>query len=361
MRAIYVANVGDGLCVALHTVAGKTIQIDCGSNKGGDTALEGWERCYSFFGSPSVFILSHFHVDHYNGLLPAPTHKGHPYFGAGIKKVYYPGLPEFKDNKEFICALFAINLRVFGRETGSMECDFLNAIYEMTLNRFSYQRLFKDDRVNIDGSTFEVLWPPRRLGRGTPRKVKKALEDFHEALEGDDELKEIHKRITEGNIFDRYFGEKMERYYQHEPEGKSDREGMEYRNGKLPKATERANKSLKKAANNLSLALSEDDRFLFLGDVEGHEIKQIVDDLESKGRKRFYAFITPHHGTHWSKSLENIKCTYAISSNGSKLGPGKRDFKKISEKLFVTKGNGDIVLPPCLMGMIGYCHSSFME
>ncbi len=52
MRAMYVADVGDGLCMALRTSFGETIQIDCGSQQGSDVALNGLMKFYNHFSSP---------------------------------------------------------------------------------------------------------------------------------------------------------------------------------------------------------------------------------------------------------------------------------------------------------------------
>jgi len=73
MRGIYVADVGDGLCMAVRTLFGEIIHIDCGSQQGSKTAFEGIMRIYNHFYKHSVFkhsvfILSHFHIDHYRGL-----------------------------------------------------------------------------------------------------------------------------------------------------------------------------------------------------------------------------------------------------------------------------------------------------
>lgn len=75
MKAVYMADVGDGLCLSIKTIFGNFIQIDCGSLsqgkiQGAKTAAYGLKRIYNNFNiSPEIFILSHFHIDHYNGLL----------------------------------------------------------------------------------------------------------------------------------------------------------------------------------------------------------------------------------------------------------------------------------------------------
>jgi ribonuclease BN (tRNA processing enzyme) len=89
MRGTYVADVGDGLCMAISTIFGDTIQIDCGNHDERATAFHGLERIYNRPHFASEFILSHFHVDHYNGLIyMSENFLKCPYFG--IEEVCYP-------------------------------------------------------------------------------------------------------------------------------------------------------------------------------------------------------------------------------------------------------------------------------
>jgi beta-lactamase superfamily II metal-dependent hydrolase len=343
MRDLYVADVAEGLCMALYTIAEKTIQIDCGSRGRSDVAFDGWERILHFLDRPYAFILSHFHLDHYNGLLRASINLNyHPIFR--IRKVYYPGIPEFREKKEFMDAIFAMNMRVFGSETGVMECDFLDAIRKINRVEFRYKPLFKGDIVNINGSAFEVLWPPRILKEdNTLAAVRKALKDFERALEEDEEMTESYEKVT--GIFERIQEEGI-----YPPEGyerkRRNIETKEAGRRELPEVVEEANKSIRRAANHLCLALFEDNRFLFLGDAEKSEIKQIVRELQSKSRTRFYVLITPHHGTNWHDSLRKIHPVFSITSNGSKsCSKTMLNFKNISRKSFATCCNGDIHLP----------------
>lgn len=341
-QGIYVADVGDGFCIAIGEIV-----IDCGGPKGlegSKTAFNGLERIFNHFHSPDVFILSHFHIDHYNGLFYAfINHPKSPAFR--IREVYYPRIPEFKEKEKFVCYLFAINLRAFGSETGVMEYDFLRAISKINRMPFKCKPLSKGDVININSSVFEILWPPAVMDdKGTLSVIKRALKDFEKAMEEDEETRELYNRVKEEGVFRDYFGEQSERS---EFKGYNNRYmNTKYERRKLPEVVKKANESLRKAANHLSLALFEDDRFLFLGDTENHEIKQIVGYLKSKGRKNFYIFITPHHGTHWHNSLREIKSIYSITSNGSKLcSKMKPLFKETSKRSLATHVNGDIVMP----------------
>lgn len=345
MRGIYVADVDDGLCMAVYTISGKMVQIDCGEQKNSKVAFSGLMRIYDSLYGPDVFILSHFHVDHYNGLLYASINpRRYPAFR--LREIYYPRIPEFREKEKFFRYLLTMNLLLFGSETGVMAYDFLQTISRMNKGMpFTYKPLSKGDLVNINGSFFEVLWPPTALEDDrTLSVIRRALEDFERALQGDEETRQLHDRVNEEGVFKAYFSEQDE---QEKLWGRN--EGYEFekvKKRKLPEVVKRANKSLRKAANHLSLALFEDNRLLFLGDTESSEIKKIVDDLQSRGRESFYMFITPHHGTHWHNRLRQIRCVYSVTSNGRKLcSKMKPQFKEISKDSLATFVNSDIMIP----------------
>jgi|YelNatPaOPRAMG01_1025707.scaffolds.fasta_scaffold17110_4 beta-lactamase superfamily II metal-dependent hydrolase len=349
MREIYVADVGDGLCMAVCTLFGETIHIDCGSHQGSETAFDGFMKVYNHFYKPDVFILSHFHIDHYNGLLLASKKnfrkRYYPYL-LKVRKVYYPRIPEFRDKEKFVMYLLTMNLKVFGSETGIMEYDFLRAISRIKVGSFSYKPVSKGDIIDINGSTFEVLWPPKTIeSRKTLSVIERALGDFEKALEQDEDLKRLYERVKKEGVFEKY-REGGEKEVSEEREDTDEYRDRNYRERELPEIVEKANNSLRKAANHLSLSLFEDNRLLFLGDTEGFEIKEIVDYLKSINRRKFYVFITPHHGTHWHDSLKEIETIYAITSNGDKLCSKMiPDFKEISKMSFATWVNGNISVP----------------
>ena len=340
MRSIHVADVGDGLCMALHTISNETLQVDCGGESS-RLAFYGLNNILSRFLHLDYFILSHFHVDHYNGLLYASTYppKNLPF---RVREVYYPRIPKFRERKRFLHCMFAMNARVFGAETGVREYDFLKAIGRLSRIPFRHRPLSKCDLINISGSGFEVLWPPAVIDdKLTLSVIRKALQDFESALEEDEETRRLYDSIREEGLW----------VYLEGGEGKeikeySDRQTFPIRRErKLPPIVRRANKSLADAANHMSLVLCEDNRFLFWGDVEGFEIKQIVDELVSRSRKDFYIFIAPHHGTHWHSSLANLRCVWSVASNGKKLFSRMKPFKSISLRTLATFINGEIIIP----------------
>ena len=352
MKKLFIADVGDGLCMSINTISDEIIQIDCGSQQGSKVALKGLERSLLYFHDPDVFILSHFHGDHYNGILYASS-SSEKYFR--IKEVYFPRIPDFKDKqmrKAVMDAIFTMNMMIFGSETGVMEYDFLKAISKINEVPFKYKPLAKGDIININGSVFEILWPPRVMyNEETLSAIKQALRDFEKALEEDKIFRELYDRVREEGVFKSYLEEGGVINPMDGPN--NDKTENDKINGKrkrkLPEVVKKANKSIRGVANHLSLALLEDNRILFLGDLENFEIRQIVDDLKTRGRTNFYTFITPHHGTHWDNSLYEIRCIYAIASNGKKLcSKMKPHFKEISERSFATHVNGDLIGPPML-------------
>lgn len=148
MNSIYVSDVGDGLCFAGHTIFGKTIQFDCGSSNkisGGKMAFDGLQRIIKNYHNPEVFILSHFHIDHYNGLLYA-SDKNQKTRPLQIKEVYFPRLPEFKEKEQFLLCLFTINARVFGHESGIMEYDFLQTLKRINSVSFKARRVSRGEK-----------------------------------------------------------------------------------------------------------------------------------------------------------------------------------------------------------------------
>jgi beta-lactamase superfamily II metal-dependent hydrolase len=338
--------------MAVDTFFGETIQIDCGSSQGSKVVLKGLMNIYNHFYNPDVFMLSHFHMDHYNGLMFASSKSSFPNTWR-IKEAYYPKIPNFPEKNKFMTCLFTINLRVFGNETGIMEYDFLKAISRINRGRpFKYKPLSKGDVINIDETSFEVLWPPAVIDEEKAlAAIKNAINDFNKAMETDEELKKLYKRVEEEGLF-RTISEEEQRKF---TEGKDNPKNMnepvkkDYEKEKLPEIVKKANNSLKKAANHLSLALLGGNGLLFLGDLESKEIKKVIGDLIAAGKKKFYTLVTPHHGTHWDNCLNNIECIYSITSNGRRLCSHiKPEFKGISRKSFATQVNGDIAIPQFL-------------
>jgi len=367
MISVYVADVGSGLCIALRTISGESVQIDCGDDCDGIKAFSKLSRIL-----PDIFILSHFHCDHYNGLLQA-MNKPMVFFGW-IREVYYPPIPDFPEIRdvaiemgiedirvEFMCDIMAMNARVFGSETGIMEYDFLKGIYELNRRKdFNYRSVAKGDVININGSVFEVLWPPRVISSNVRghEKISKtvidAIEAFRKAIDEDEELRRIYGKIKENKTFLGLLTKEEGGVYNKKiaTESRSDRLTIDKDKRELPKSVQEANKKLRDVANYLSLVFYEDNRLLFMGDAKEQVIRNVVRDLvEEKGHSHFYVLIAPHHGTYWDNSLRRLHSIYTVISVGNcknKLHQKVRpEFKEISGIVLTTYLNGDIRIPFC--------------
>jgi len=89
----YVPDIGSGLVVGVKLKKGKNLQVDCGSLKNERLAFEkGLLKI-----DPEYFIISHFHLDHYNGLIYYYKNKNKiNYESTNIKEVYFPKIPKTK-------------------------------------------------------------------------------------------------------------------------------------------------------------------------------------------------------------------------------------------------------------------------
>jgi hypothetical protein len=341
---IYVPDVGDGLAAGVRTIDGTPIEIDCGSQNEAEAARhKGLHRI-----DPNVFFLSHFHLDHYNGLVQPNSRRPWPW--PTIRQAYYPRIPVFPERETFLRCMLAMAHWLLGDTSGSMAADFLSVLSGINYTSFTYRSISMGDTVSVGGSHYEVLWPPKILDeKGTLKVISRAIKDFHAATEEDESLRRLLERIDERGEMRPYMSAEGETG---ELPGKEKRAGLRdecpypLRERHLPAVIQKANKSLRKAANHLSLAFHEDNKFLFMGDIEASEIRQVINMLARKDRDRFFAMIAPHHGTHWHKDLRKIHSYFTISSVGSGLFPHLRtDYRLMSDICLITHLNGDVEVP----------------
>ena len=348
MISVYVPDVGDGLALGLWTIGHEKIQIDCGSQQNPDAALmKGLRHIY-----PDVFVLSHFHSDHYNGLLQwDPRHHD---FNPLIETVYFPRVPVFPERmelrREFVMCMLAMQHWVMGDTTGNMEADFLGVVSRINSRPFIYHALSMGDTMRIGSSRFEVLWPPRIVeDKGTLSVVRTAVSDFEKAAEENESLRRLREQIGERGEIQPYLGTENEEGMlpgrgeeDHERDILPSSDGR----GQIPESVRHANDSLRRAANHLSISFHQDNRFLFMGDLESHEIAKVVQNLLKEDRKHFVIMIAPHHGTHWHKDLGRLRSWWVMSSAGGKLFRHvSPNFKSMCRCHLVTYLNGDIDLP----------------
>ncbi len=220
---------------------------------------------------------------------------------------------------------------------------------------FFYTAVSKGDTISLSGSHVEILWPPKEIDDSVLKVIKKAIDDFNEAKQEDKILNEIYNQITQRELGEKYFSEKREQKVENDLEDLNNLtiDGFEPRN--IPEKTKRANKSIKKAANHLSIAFRYNNQILFLGDLESSELRQISNHLSEKNLTDYLIIITPHHGTHWHNSLNQLSSIYAISSVGSNLFTKiKTEFKRRSHICLYTYTNGDIEIPHPILRPLRY-------
>ena len=333
------ADVGDALCSTYEATNGIKVMIDWG----GDTDIKA--MCGAFkiqaFNSHK-FILSHFHLDHYYGLVVSSKLLNARFMH--LDDVYFPKLPDLiyqrKNLKtELLKALLCINSRIFGGASGVQEYDFLYTLTKINATRFHYHPVSCGEIIPVGTSNLVVLWPPKAItDPNTLRKVNKAIQIFEKAKETDSQTRELYDKIVVNA--NQYFEEGFLEPREERPDISTAPEGQN-----LPDIVRQANNSLRSVANDICLVFFVKDDLLFLGDIGGNIIRKVIPYLVKKKSTNFRILISAHHGTKWHNSLYCVSSCYCLTSNGRNLANKfKEEYKRISKICYTTFADGDILV-----------------
>lgn len=306
-------------------------------------------RCYYHVHHVETFVLSHFHKDHYNGLF---LENLKPRF-FNLKHVYYQGIPIIKDGNKnnlhtkFLSYLMAMNHYMLGDKSGIASADFIDRLQQLNQKHFSYAPLFKGDTFEHQGKKYEVIWPLRVIEEAeTIAKIKTAIKDFEDAKNPElNKLAEKYKEIAEKYARNDENTDEKKCEYPNDSMQQAELNSEiinEATNREIDNPIQKANKSLRAAANDLSLAFkSTDNDLLFMGDLETNQINILCDELSDEN---FKVFVTPHHGTHAGVKMKKISSKIALSSvGGKKLYSGylkNKYLKYVSHHLYNTEKDG---------------------
>lgn len=344
MRAVVVADVGDGLCTSLYTQTNEPIILDCGSRSGSDVAAEGLRRI-CFGPQCETLLLSHFHSDHYNGFIELATKVNEPQVSlTRLRQVFYPAVPVFPGRERFVFALRLANMLTFGRESGSIAADFIRTLECLTNGRFAYRPVAAGETLHLGSSHFSIVWPPKEATDEISRPLHRVIEIYEKLLEDRPELREFEEyTLKRGSARALISGGKSNE----DVNRAKDRIAIEppWTADNVPDDVRKLNKALRDAANEMCLAFFVDNRLLFLGDLGGKSLGKAVEMVLAAGRRDFEVLIAPHHGTRWHPALSKLRADLTIVSNGHQ---GNRDFERkfteMSECVLATYYTGDIAV-----------------
>ena len=313
-------HVGDGLCHRLDRPGWGPVglQIDCGSQQGARLAAERWQRTTypSALLHTGAICVTHYHTDHYNGLVWAARQSSFPRLPF-LGEFYHPGTPT-TETRHLLRALFAVHSYTVGSTGLPMDVDLWQTLTRLSgLGSVGRRALYQGDTVTPRGTVLNVVWPPRTLNDSTQKSVARALRAFHELLESPER----------GRLRDLYSQTELvetsedEGSYEHDPDTIHERPLPEKRTSEseLDSGLAVVNHKLRKAANRLSLALVVNHRLLCLGDLEGKQLGAAVEHTVSEFGGDFDVVVAPHHGTKWHPSMDKLRARVLVVPVGPEL------------------------------------------
>lgn len=344
---LHVTDVGDGLCLAAGDWRWGQVQVDCGSQQGSRYAAERWLE--ASVGAPlqhaiKALVLSHYHVDHYNGFVwAANSHSRFPRL-RNVTHIYSPGLPDPPVSVPLLRATLAFAAFTLGARSGIMEVDFRSLAQRLAGGRpIRHRRLFAGDLAHMpNGLPISVHWPPRALAPDTRDQIARAVREFERFIEAPDRraLKDLYGQardlVQEDSQDEETIGDREES----EPQERQLRELFDWTNdGELLGI----NRTLRAAANHLCIAFSIGSHSLCLGDLDNAALRVVVNDLATRHRVNFRHIVAPHHGTSWDDQLLQLRCRNVCVSVGDRLWPHVvPSLGQLGRNVHFTRLQGDI-------------------
>ena len=315
MTEIRVADVSNGSCVSLVSDA-NNLQIDCGkaNSPTSTNAFQAWEGFTSYPNhSTESFLLSHFHLDHYNGLAYGAHKDKRRLFS--ISRAYFPRIPDFPSlikqlRNEFYRAVQFLNAVRISFGTGLAEWDFMQMLSRINSTKFLYRSLSNGDIFCNGSDNFLVVWPPRTVPDTLEHKVSKVLERFQEFLDSNEEISDLYEKIRDRIIV--YDDGTIA-----EDEDTKSVLKFELKDKSSQPLFNKIFNEMKEIANELSIAFvsvdetkkTADGRIVFFGDLQGNALKTVFEKVFTL-RKHYKVCLAAHHGTKIPNSILQIGRQY---------------------------------------------------
>ena len=333
-------QIGDGLFMELAEDDNLLI-TDFGSQQGISNAL--FEYFYNLEKSFTKidFALSHFHQDHYSGLLALLNLSWYTNFDT----LYIPRLPKEDIAIKLYFAIQSMLSFKMGEYSGSMEYDFISLIRQLNRSPFILKPLSKGDSFSINGKDFTVSWPTRNLSIDTLTHIARAVHEFENQIAVIPRLKELYTKIQGSDRIWIHASQSQKVGVKQNKESFKIQTTIQPLTKKQRAVFNKLNSILKKGANSLSLCYYNEG-YHFMGDLESREIDQCIAGIKvNKPDLTWPVIVLPHHGTHWHHCMRSMKGFYGLSSNGPKM---YRHWKKKNNKIcfvnLMTHKNGTILI-----------------